>query len=152
MSLTGPLFLGAIVVCTVVAFVVLILRWPMLAGHGPGRIAARTGMLLTVNVLVLLTAATQLNAQFLFYADWTDLRGAFSAVPTVTELSRGTAAAHATKRKVAGTAAKALQKLPPLPLGRVSPSGVITYTVKGPKSGITGRVVVQLPPGYTDPG
>jgi len=34
----------------------------------------------------------------------------------------------------------------------VSASGVITYTVKGPKSGITGRVVVQLPPGYTDPG
>src|SRR5674476_455541 len=89
---------------------------------------------------------------FLFYADWTDLRGAFSAVPTVTELSRGTAAAHATKRKVAGTAAKALQKLPPLPLGQVSASGMITYTVKGPKSGITGRVVVQLPPGYTDPG
>ena len=152
MSLTGPLFLGAIVVCTVVSFVVLILWWPMLAGHSPGRIAARTGILLTVNVLVLLTAATQLNAQFLFYADWTDLRGAFSAVPTVTELSRGTAAAHATKRKVTGTAAKAVQKLPPLPLGRVSPSGVITYTVKGPRSGITGTVVVQLPPGYTDPG
>ena len=75
MSLTWPLFLGAIVVCTVVAFVVLILRWPMLAWHSPGRIAASTGMLLTVNVLVLLTAATQLNAQFLFYADWTDLRG-----------------------------------------------------------------------------
>src|SRR5664280_88881 len=152
MSLTGPLFLGAIVVCTVVAFVVLILRWPMLAGHSPGRVAASTGILLTVNVLVLLTAATQLNAQFLFYADWTDLRGAFSAVPTVTELSRGTAASHATKRKVAGTAAKAVQKLPPLPLGQVSPTGVITYTVKGPRSGITGTVVVQLPPGYTDPG
>ena len=39
-------------------------------------------MLLTVNVLVLLTAATQLNAQFLFFADWTDLRGAFGGNPT----------------------------------------------------------------------
>ena len=152
MSLTGALFLGAVVLCTVVAFVVLFLRWPKLAGPGLGRIAARTGMLLSVNVLVLLTAATQLNAQFLFYADWTDLRGAFSAVPTVTELSRGTAAAHATKRKVSGTAAKAVQKLPPLPPGEVSPSGVITYTVKGPRSGMTGKVVVQLPPGYTNPG
>jgi pimeloyl-ACP methyl ester carboxylesterase len=28
---------------------------------------------------------------------------------------------------------------------------VISYTVKGPLSGITGTVVVQLPPGYTDP-
>jgi len=152
MSLTGPVFLSAVVVCTVAAFVVLILRWPMLAGRSAGRIAARTGMLLTVNSLVLLTAATQLNAQFLFFADWTDLRGAFGGGSTATALSRGAAPAHATKRKVAGAAAKAGELLPPLPLGRMSPSGVISYTVKGPLSGLTGTVVVQLPPGYTDPG
>jgi Putative esterase. len=34
----------------------------------------------------------------------------------------------------------------------MSPSGVISYTVKGPLSGITGLVVVQLPRGYTGPG
>jgi hypothetical protein len=33
----------------------------------------------------------------------------------------------------------------------MSASGVISYTVKGPLSGIVGTVVVQLPPGYTDP-
>jgi len=152
MALTGPLFLGAVVLCTVAAFAVLILRWPKLAGPSLGRIAARAGLLLSVNLLVLLTAATQLNAQFLFYADWTDLRGAFTGVPTATRVSRGTAAVHATGRRVTGAAAKAGQTLPPLPTGRVSPSGVISYTVKGPKSGITGKVVIQLPPGYTDPG
>ena len=73
MSLTGPLFLGGVVACTVAAFVVLILVWPSLAGRSIRKIAARAGLLLTVNVLVLLTAATQLNAQFLFFADWTDL-------------------------------------------------------------------------------
>lgn len=109
-------------------------------------------MLLLVNALVLLTAATQLNAQFLFFADWTDLRGAFGGSPTVTALSRGATASHAANRKVRGSAAAAGITLPPLPRGHVSPSGVITYTVKGPLSGITGKIVVQLPPGYTKPG
>lgn len=151
MSLTGPLFLGGVVAYTVAAFVALILLWPSLAGRSLRSIAARAGMLLTVNVLVLLTAATQLNAQFLFFADWTDLRGAFSGVPTATALSRGALASHAASRKVAGTAATAGKKLPPLPTAQVDLSGVISYTVKGPLSGITGTVMVQLPAGYTNP-
>lgn len=151
MSLTGGFFLTLIVVITVIAFVVLILRWPMLGGRTPGRIAARTGMLLMVNSLVLLTAATQLNAQFLFFADWTDLQGAFTSTPTATALSRGAAASHAASRKVAGEAATAGRLPPPLPTGLVNPSGVVTFTVRGPLSGLTGTVVVQLPPDYTNP-
>ena len=151
MSLTGWVFLDLIVLCTIAAFIVLILRWPALGGHSLGRIAARTGMLLTVNFLVLLTAATQLNAQFLFFADWTDLRGAFGGAPSATALSRGATASHAVSRRVAGSAASAGGRLPPLPAGRVSASGVISYTVKGPLSGIVGTIVVQLPPGYSDP-
>jgi len=89
MLLTGPFFLGAVIVVTLAAFAALILLWPSLAGRRPEKILARAGMLLTVNALVLLTAATQLNAQFLFFADWTDLRGAFGGSPTSTALSRG---------------------------------------------------------------
>jgi enterochelin esterase-like enzyme len=150
MSLTGPLFLGAVVVVTIAAFVLLVALWPSLAGRSPAKIMARAGMLLTVNALVLLTAATQLNAQFLFFADWTDLKGAFGSASTSTALKRGATPSQATNRKVGGSAAAAAQTLPPLPSGRVSPSGVISYTVKGSLSGITGTVVVQLPPGYTD--
>ena len=58
------------------------------------------GTLLLVNVLVLLTAATQLNAAFLFFADWTDLRNAFGGTPQ-TALSRGGVAARAAHRPVA---------------------------------------------------
>lgn len=149
MSLTGWVFLDLIVVCTVVAFIVLILRWPTVGGHSLGRIAARTGMLLTVNFLVLLTAATQLNAQFLFFADWTDLKGAFGGAPTMTALSRGGAARRAARVAVVG-AAVAPKRLPALPIGTpwVKP-GVFSYTVKGSASGITGQVFVELPPGYT---
>jgi hypothetical protein len=131
MSLTGPLFLGAVVLVTVAAFVVLISLWPSLAGSRPGKIAARAGMLLTVNALVLLTAATQLNAQFLFYADWTDLRGAFGSAPTSTALNRGATALQATSKTVGGTFATDDRLLPKIPTSRMSPSGVISYTVKG---------------------
>jgi len=44
-------------------------------------------MLLMVNALVLLTAATQLNSQFLFFADWTDLSGALGGTTSSTALS-----------------------------------------------------------------
>ena len=81
MSLTGSGFLFLVAALTVAAFVALVVVWPALAGHGPGTVAARVGMLLLVNVLVLLTAATQLNAAFLFFADWTDLRGALGGAP-----------------------------------------------------------------------
>jgi pimeloyl-ACP methyl ester carboxylesterase len=150
-SLTGPLFLGAILVLTVAAFVVLVLVWPSLAGRTPGTIAARAGMLLLVNALVLLTAATQLNAQFLFFADWTDLQGALTGVVTATTVTRGINASQAASRKVKGTSAIAGRRLPPLPIGLVTSTGVISYTVTGPLSGIVGTVVVQLPPGYTNP-
>jgi len=75
MSLTGPMFLGTLVVLTVAAFAAVVLAWPSLGRQGVPRVAGRIGMLLGLNGLVLLTAAAQLNAQFIFFADWTDLRG-----------------------------------------------------------------------------
>src|SRR6478609_7029821 len=137
MSLTGSGFLFLVAALTVVAFVTLVVVWPALAGHGPVTVASRVGMLLLVNLLVLLTAATQLNAAFLFFADWTDLRGAFGGAPTVTAVARGGTAPRAASHAVAGTAARAATRLPPLPAG-VGSAGVINYTVKGAASGLTG--------------
>jgi enterochelin esterase-like enzyme len=149
LSLTGGLFLGLVIVATIAAFVAVVVALPRFAGRQPTRIAARVGMLLGVNLLVLLTAATQLNAQFLFFADWTDLKGALGGTSTLTALSRGGSAASAASRTVAGSAATAQTLLPPLPPGGVSSSGVISYTVTGPLSGLVGTIMVQLPPGYT---
>jgi enterochelin esterase-like enzyme len=151
MSLTGPLFLGAVVVTTVVAFLTVVALWPSMAGRRPGRVLGRAALLLTVNVLVLLTAATQLNAQFLFYADWTDLKGAFAGAPATTVLSRGDAAAQAARVAVAGPSAQAPKLSPALPTGSSLGAGVVSYTVRGPASGVVGTVVVELPPGYTVP-
>jgi S-formylglutathione hydrolase FrmB len=151
MALTGSVFLTLIAVVTTTGFVALVVLWPSLAGPRPGMIAARGGLLLSVNLLVLLTAATQLNAQFLFFADWTDLRGALGGNPTSTVLVRGAKARNAARIRVTGPGTvRAGVVLPPLPRG-VSASGVVSYKITGSSSGITGTVVVQLPPGYTDP-
>jgi enterochelin esterase-like enzyme len=151
MSLTGAVFPSALVVITVTAFFAVVAWWPSVAHRGPGRVLARMGMLLSVNFLVLLSAATLLNAQYLFYADWSDLKGAFTAPPTVTALSEGGEAGRAARTKVRGEAAHLTSGSPTLPKGTKAKSGVISYKVKGPASGVTGSVVVELPAGYSDP-
>lgn len=146
-SLTGGLFLSAVAAVTVAAVVALLAWWPALSGARPRALAARTGLLLGVNALVLLTAATQLNAQFLFFADWSDLRGALGGTTTSTALQRGGGAAAAAARTASGEAAKLRTgALPALPGG----SDVLTFRVTGQRSGLSGTVVVQLPPGYRD--
>lgn len=151
MTLTGWGFLTLTAVATVAAFVAVVVTWPLLARPGRARIVARAAALVGVNVLVLLTAATQLNAQYLFFADWTDLRGAVGGASTTSSVHRGAVAARAAGSPYTGDAATAGAVLPPLPPGASSGSGVLTYTVKGPLSGVAAHVVVQLPPGYTAP-
>jgi hypothetical protein len=146
-SLTGGAFLGLVVALTVAAFLVVVVVWPALAGPGPGKVAARAGTLLVVNVLVLLTAATQLNAQFLFFADWTDLKGALTGTVTTTGLKRGGNPVAAGRTVVHGRAATAASALPPLAAG-ASSAHPIRYTVHGTASGVVGTVYVRLPPGY----
>ncbi|MGZ4601788.1 alpha/beta hydrolase [Oryzihumus sp.] len=150
-SLTGWLFLTLVAVATVASFVALIILWPSLSGRGWSRFARRTGLLLGVNALVLLTAATQLNAQFLFFADWTDLKGALSNTVTTTAVKRGATATDAASRAVAGAAAKRGTAVLPALATTTDGSGDLIYSVSGPMSGITGSVVVRLPDGYTNP-
>lgn len=150
MSLTGMPFLALVFLLTVAGFVLLVARWSSLSGAGAGRVAGRVALLLAVNFLVLLTAASALNAKYLFFASWTDLRGALTGTVTKTSLDKGTVA-EASRRRAPGVAAVAVAHPPPLPRGRVSSTGVATFQVRGRASGIVGTVVVQLPSGYFDP-
>jgi S-formylglutathione hydrolase FrmB len=147
-SLTGWPFLALVVLATVAAFVALVAWWPSLSGRGWRRFAGRAGLLLGVNVLVLLTAATQLNSQFLFFADWTDLKGALSGTVTKTAVQRGATATDAASRAVAGAAARRGTATLPALATTTDGSGDLLYTVHGPRSGVTGLVVVRLPAGY----
>lgn len=152
MSLTGPVFLGLVAASTVAAFVAVVALWPRFGGRDVRRVAARAGLLLGVNLLVLLTAATQLNAQFLFFADWPDLVAALGGSPATTSVDRGGVAVRAAGEQVPGAANAPPGVTPPrIPAFPIGPDGVIRATVTGPLSGVTGTVVVRLPPGYTDP-
>jgi enterochelin esterase-like enzyme len=139
------------VVVTLATFVAVVAFWPSLAGRHAGRVLGRVGLLLGVNFLVLLTSASFLNAQFLFFADWTDLKGAFTGPPTSTVVTRGGEAARAAQRRVNGHAAEGTVGSPKLPTGTLVSPGVVSYKVRGSAAGVLGTVVVALPPGYSDP-
>ena len=152
MSLTGSVFLVGLVVLTVVAFVTVVVFWSSMAGRTPGRVLGRVGMLLTVNLLVLLTAASQLNADNLFFASWTDLLGAFGAAPATTVSTQGGAAAQAARVAVSASPFQAPKLPPPLPAGGTSTApDTLSYTVRGAASGVVARITVMLPPGYSLP-
>jgi enterochelin esterase-like enzyme len=150
-SLTGGPFLVLVAALTVAAFVALVVTWPWFAGRTVGWIAARVGMLLVVNVLVLFSAAVWLNDTFLFYASWVDLHGALTGTVTKTSLDEGGNAAAAAREHVSGSAATAGTSVPDLSQTRMASSGVGSFHVRGPASGLSGNVLVQVPPGYFDP-
>ncbi len=150
-SLTGSFFLDGVIAVTALAFVGVVLLWPRLAGHGPVRVVSRVGLLLLVNALVLLTAATQLNSAFLFFAGWGDLQGALTGQVAQTHLDRGAVAARSVSQHVVGVHARVAPAVPPLKVP-VTRSGLATFEVHGARSGLTGQVVVQLPAGYSAPG
>lgn len=151
MSLTSGWLLAAAVVLTLAAFAAVVVFWNAFAGRSAARVLSRVGMLLVVNLLVLLTAAVRLNDEYLFFASWADLHGALTGTVVKTHLTRGGSPAQAFERPVAGPAAHAPARVPPLPRGAVDATGLGTFQVHGAASGITATVVVQLPPGYLSP-
>ena len=149
MSLTGAFFGWVLVLLTLGGFVAAVWFWPRLGAPRVGPVAARAGVLVGVNLLVLLTAAVQLNDQFLFFADWSDLHGALTGTIATTGLHGGGSAQHAAGVAVPGPAAGAgSDVLAPLPPGSRVQDGVTSYKVTGPLSGITADVLVTVPVGY----
>lgn len=151
MSLTGGWLMAGVVVLTVAAFLAMVVFWNSFGGRSAGRVGARVGMLLLVNLLVLLTAAVRLNDEYLFFASWADLHGALTGTVTQTHLAEGVAPAAAGRQAVRGRSARTASHVSPLPPGAFDASGLGTFRVHGRRSDITGAVVVQLPPGYLAP-
>ena len=150
MSLTGPVFLGLVVVLALAGFAALVYWWPRLSAGTFLAVAARAGSLVGVNLLVLLVAAVVMNDQFTFFADWTDLAGAMGRTQTLTTAHGGDSAADAASRPVPG-ASSVPRDQPALPIAPPTGQRVVRYTVTGAASGITAAVMIQLPVGYSDP-
>jgi hypothetical protein len=148
MSLTGSFFLDGVIGLTLAGLLGVVVVWPRLAPGTPWHVAGRVVALGVANLLVLLTAATQLNATYLFFAGWGDLQGAITGHVVQTSLHRGGGEAQAPNMPVRGPAAHAATHVPQL-ARPVGPSGLVAFTVHGMLSGLTGTVLVQLPAGYT---
>jgi enterochelin esterase-like enzyme len=148
-ELTSGLFGWLVALATLAAFTGVVVLWPTVAAARPRQVAARAGMLLGVNLLVVLTAAVQLNDQFLFFAGWADLGGALGGGTTTSTLHGGGTAPRAAAAHVAGPAASTWGAVPePLPAGSRIQDGVTSYQVAGKLSGVTAAVLVTVPPGY----
>ncbi len=146
MELTGTPFTLLMAVIAAAAFGLAVWLLPRLAGSWP-RLLARIGLLAVVNVLVVTSVATYLNASNGWYSSWSDLLG---AAPQTQTDQQGDDAALAAAAPVAGASpiAPAPTSYPPLP----SPGTRLQkYTYTGPASGLTGQIEVYLPQSYEDP-
>jgi enterochelin esterase-like enzyme len=150
-DLTSTPFLVLLVLVTLAAVAAAVVFWPRFAEPSPTSIAGRVGVLVGVNLLVLATVGVVANDTFGFFADWTDLAGAFQSAPAYKASSRGAGAAAAAQAPVAGQGLPSPGgRLPLLPRG-ASTGQQLIFTVTGAASHLRGQVVVELPEGYTQP-
>ncbi|MFG2002209.1 alpha/beta hydrolase [Spirillospora sp. NPDC048911] len=134
-----------------VAFVLSVRRWPRLTGRGPLPLLARSGLLLTCQVL--LTAAIVLisNRYFVFYATWKDLLGSDRVNVKVKQVqqSKGAEADPAVlvRRTTTGLGpSRRGRKHDPVKDGQVD-----RLDITGARSGLRGEAYVYLPPEYFRP-
>lgn len=146
MTLTGSFFLAIVVLLTAAAFVAVVITMPRLGARSVGTLALRVGSLAGVNLLVLLTVATYMNDQYLFYADWTDLYDAFGGHVSASTTSAGAEAGNALKRGGSGLGPGL--PTPGTPAGASQQNRVLRFTVTGETTRLQGGVDVLLPPSY----
>jgi hypothetical protein len=143
-SLTSPWLVAVLAIVAVVAIGGVVWLWPRLARTTWATLLGRVGLLAVVNVCVLLLVLATVNDQFQFFSDWADLVGAASTQATA--VSAGGTASGAVNGALPPPAA-----VPPSTATQLSGGGSeITYAVTGGSSGVTGQVLVLLPPGYGD--
>src|SRR4051794_26294787 len=152
MTLTGAVFLVLLVIASAVGFVVVVHLMPRQAATRVRTLAARVGLLAGINALVLLTAATLVNHQYHLFADWTDLAGAVGAGGAYATARQGAPAGQAASAHLGGGFPLTAPTTPlTIPREATEQNRVLTYTVAGPVSHVTARVMVELPAGYTLP-
>jgi S-formylglutathione hydrolase FrmB len=149
-DLTSSVLLTLALLVTLAAGAAVVVFWARFAAPDPLWVAARAGLLVGVNLLVLVTVGLVANDTFGFFADWTDLAGAFTSTPKVVVTTRGGGAAAAAAAHVPGeTLPSPTGPLPALALRTGNRQQ--SYTVSGPASHLSGRVVVLLPADYSQP-
>lgn len=145
MSLTGSVLPWVLLAVALLLFIAVVMGWPSFSSRWLQR-TSRALMVVLLNVAVLLYAGVHLNNEYQFYTSWQDLEGVEApAIPShhggsTKQVFEVTSIGPSPQSKIAIPAA-----YPALPAGH---GRMMTFTVHGKASGITGDVIVYLPAGY----
>ncbi|MEV7803818.1 alpha/beta hydrolase-fold protein [Microbispora sp. NPDC088329] len=144
MELTATKVQVLFVALALAGLVATVWLWPRLSGPSWRSIAARTGVLVADQALLLLAVAVVINAYFGFFGSWGDLLGTNAAdAPAITA---GTAAGGAGLVRVLGSRrVEVTRPKPGLPAGRLE-----QVTINGARTGLSSSGYVYLPPQYFD--
>lgn len=148
MGLTSGLFLDVVIAAVIALPLVTVLLWSRLRGPNPLRIAQRFALIALCQGFAVLLAALMINNSFQLYTSWDDLFGNNGSVgqiqagnPVVTATTGAESAGRGANRALPN--ARLFQPDAKLP-------GEYDVVITGPASGVTGDVVVWLPPEYTE--
>ncbi|SEO92286.1 alpha/beta hydrolase [Actinacidiphila rubida] len=138
MSLTGTALFVLSILLVPVVMVLMLLAWNRLPGPYGVRIAGRLGMVVVSQAAAVLAVLIWVNNTYGLYESWSDLMGDNGQVQ-LNAAGPGNAGVPADP-----TAARQADFVP-------GKDGVLTAMVTGPRSHITGNVLVWLPPQYGQP-
>jgi hypothetical protein len=142
MGLTKASFVAFLFVIALVAVAGCIRLLPRYSGPGRAQVAARAGLLVGSQVLVVVALLALVNSDMQFYSSWNDLFGADSGTVRVSDQSPGA------------------QPPPAVPSAKLSEDGLTrrlpagegrlrVLELRGSRSGLATRAYVYLPPQYT---
>jgi pimeloyl-ACP methyl ester carboxylesterase len=143
MGLTSGWFTAAVVAAVIALPLLTVVFWNRLRGPRPVRVAARLGLIAVCQSTAVLLAALMINNSFQLYASWADLLGQ-NGPPGKIEGVQPAAL------QSAGVGVRSLPNAKLFSAYQSVPNAFIT-TVTGPKSTVTGAVLVWLPPQYYQP-
>ncbi|GAA0395098.1 alpha/beta hydrolase-fold protein [Microbispora corallina] len=147
MDLTATKVQALFAVIAIAAFAATVWLWPRLSRPTVGAIAARIGVLLLDQVLLLTAIGVVINAYFGFYGSWGDLFGTDdTAAPPITMGGAIVAAGPSSPIRVLGSKPVFVDKPRPGTKG----GRIEQVVIKGARTGISSPAYVYLPPQYFD--
>lgn len=141
MSLTGHAFLALCAVLAIGMPVSTLLLWPQVRGTRVVRGLQRLLLIGACQVTAVALIGVAVNNSFDFYSSWSDLLGTSSGAVVV---NGGRALPN-------GRAVETRHVYAAFRKHRVPSGGVVlSYTIRGPRSGISAPALVYLPPEYAE--
>jgi hypothetical protein len=141
MGLTKVGFVALLLVIALVAVAVCVRLLPRYSGPGRGQVAARAGLLVGAQVLLLVALLALVNSDMQFYSSWNDLFGADSGTVGISDRFP---VAQPPPAAVPPAKRDALTRRLPAGQGRLR-----VLKLRGSRSGVATRAYVYLPPRYT---